>query len=220
MKERENYNRYALIFGLIFNPGKMQISYVKQTSNKSNGLYYPLLLLPANIQPWRNNIFSSRISKTEYDFSSTPCDYSFSESDLYLYKTCQFRFLIESLIKNRTEYSDSYLIRKYIESFLENKVRQDREGDRLWSDSLYKELDDHLEDLMDELPVLKHSERLDMVRNVFNKLKQLPIFPHWTVQEEKASLQRVLFLSNFDKKSIQNLINDGTPLSLMNLAMK
>ncbi|WP_283651269.1 hypothetical protein [Ileibacterium valens] len=213
MKERENYNRYALIFGLIFNPGKMQISYVKQTSNKSNGLYYPLLLLPANIQPWRNNIFSSRISKTEYDFSSTPCDYSFSESDLYLYKTCQFRFLIESLIKNRTEYSDSYLIRKYIESFLENKVRQDREGDRLWSDSLYKELDDHLEDLMDELPVLKHSERLDMVRNVFNKLKQLPIFPHWTVQEEKASLQRVLFLSNFDKKSIQNLINDGTPLS-------
>lgn len=122
VREKRNFNRYALVYGLQFNKSKYKLSYIRNDGERRKDYLYLFKLLGIKKVVYANKRHDDcfpQINGIEFKKSR---DSKYSAEDMYRYRICKYRFLLESIIENNTVYKDNYLLQKYFVVLLANHV--------------------------------------------------------------------------------------------------
>lgn len=171
-REYKNFKRYALIYGLQFNRVKYKISYVKNVDDRENELFYLLRILGAKKalpgdQKSSRSYGIHQVSNLRLDETN-----NYQIFDLYRYRICKYRFLLESTIEGRPVFRDHFLLLKYLEILLEDKARIKLQGQIATEDMALEVLNDEFENLVRKFEFIRdmHTERMDAITNARNYL--------------------------------------------------
>ena len=213
-REFKHFKRYALVYGLEFNRCDFKISYVKNTDDKENELFYLLRLL--GIKP-DGRPYQGKENKTiktmpySMDIQQVP----FSDMDCYRKKICPYRFALESIIEDGTRFKDRFLLRKYFEVILENNVRRNLVGQMASEAILMTELNNEANRLVRYFKFMIDSEKLDIISNARNyiftkvlKNGQLKQFPNVSpVDSERMKKREIFLVLRLENDEGQNVLN-------------
>lgn len=125
--EYKNFKRYALVYGLLFNRANFRLSYVKNSDDRENEVYYLLKLLNLNIK--KKSVSCDKdenISLDDFNFGNNQKE--FKDLDVYRARICPYRFHLESILQDGVQYKEHFIMLKYFEIILANKVRLDLAG--------------------------------------------------------------------------------------------
>ncbi len=212
-REFKHFKRYALLYGLEFNRCDFKVSYVKNTDDKENELYYMLQLLGVKSD---GNPYQEKDNKTiermlyKVDHQHVP----FSDMDCYRKKVCPYRFALESIIEDGTRFKDRFLMRKYFEVILENNVRRNLVGQMATDAILMTELRKEADKLARYFKFIIDSEKLDIISNARNyiyttvlnngQLKQFPAVN--AVDSERMKKREVFLVLRLENDEGQNVL--------------
>lgn len=200
-KEFKHFKRYALIYGLEFNRCRFCISYVKNSDDKENEIYYMLRLL--GIEPDKH-LHTSNGEKTlapidiKMDYNVSP----YSPMDCYRRKICAYKFAIESIIEGGTRFSDQFLQKKYFEIILENNVRKKLENQIASEKMLTEALESETDRLGNYFQFAIDSEKMDIISNARAYIKKYVLndgqrnrFPELRKEDVERMQKREVFLN-------------------------
>ena len=213
-KEFKHFKRYALIYGLEFNRCDFRISYVKNTDDKENEIYYMLKLL--GVEPDRHlhdKDDDRQISQFEIEFDHGRTDYSLM--DCYRKKICSYRFALESIVEEETRFRDLFLQKKYFEIVLTNNVRKKLEKQIASDASITNALNEEADRLGNYFQFIISSEKMDAVSNARSYIYTHVLkngtkkqFPELTQQDRDRMKKREVFLSlHLEDDSKRNVLN-------------
>lgn len=173
-REYKNFKRYALIYGLQFNRVKFKLSYVKNVDDKENEMFYLLKILEAKKAYPKTEpagTLPEAIRHFHFDIDTAN---NYGQYDLYRYRICKYRFLLESTIEKRAVFRDHFLLLKYLEILLENTARVTLQGQIATEDMLLDTLNDEYRKLERKFEFVKdmHTERMDIITNAKNYLQK------------------------------------------------
>ena len=196
-KEYKNFKRYALIYGLEFNRCKYKLSYVRRDGESERTPYYLLKILGYQAVPnsqYRMQFQNDR--KTSIDFAISDTNEEYSRYDYYRYKICRYKFLLETITEGTTVYKDNFLLTKYMEAVLENRVKRELQGYPVSEVAITEKIDEVYSDLKRIFPFVSNMSRMDSVKKVRNRLLSFKqkSFPMITENELQYMMIRELFL--------------------------
>lgn len=225
-KEYKNFKRYALLYGLEFNRSKFKLSYVKRDSEKNRMLYSLLKILGVKIVRYKSSLKNKETPSCSdiqiYPTGNKP----YTEFDYYRYRICRTRFLNECLLEGDTVYKDTFLIGKYIEVWLENKVRVELEGMPISDVILTAKLSTSFDDLSRFFPFVQDMNRMDIINTVRNRLinGKTKVLPKLTSEQLRIMKIRELFIHHVlsDSKTHRNDVfaDKFTPVSVDTVSEK
>ena len=204
--EYKNFKRYALVYGLLYNCGDYKLSYVKHDGEHEKTLYYLLEMLGAKVikyKHYRAEVELSDITDIDIEGQAQIPD---TLNDKLKYEICPYRYLLESQIEKKTIYGDSFLISKYLENVLTNKIYE-KYKDLCKSEQLiYPKICTEMEEIKNKFPFLSTVQILDISKTVMRKLQYRSkatkiddaMHMEWKVSEEflydkvKVALSNVL----------------------------
>lgn len=213
-REFKHFKRYAFIYGLEFNRCDFVISYIKNTDDKENELYYLLKLLgvQTNENPYLYKNKSS-VEPVQIDVEFRPKPYTMM--DCYRRKICAYRFALESILQDDTQYRDQFLQKKYYEVVLINNTRKKLENQMASDDILTTELEAEADRLARYFRFVIDSERMDIISSARSYIKkwvlkdgQLKQFPKISETDNEIMRKREAFLYlRLDDDNGKNVLN-------------
>lgn len=218
-KEYRNFKRYALVYGLEFNHGDFVLSYVKKKDERDRDFYYLLKMLGVK----ENNYLTYRENEILEDSSNIKIDgdniEDFNLVDLYKFKTCPYKMMLESLIEEGTVYKDYFSILKYMEVMLENKVREKYENTPINEILLSSQLEDCYESIAKFFPQFLSMNKFDVINNVKRNLLFIkpPFFPQLSITQRKNMKLRENFMRYITKKMEKELFVEIDDDAIQNL---
>lgn len=128
-RERANFKRYSLIYGLLFNKANVVISYVKNENEKANDQYFLLKLLGIpEVEYARQLTKIDPLNKIEVIGDINENKKEVTNEDRLRYYICPSKYSYDSALNNRTVYKDSFMIKKYIAVIIAEKVSKNLNG--------------------------------------------------------------------------------------------
>lgn len=130
--EYHNFNRYALLYGLVFSRCKCKLSFVKTENNKNNELYHIFSMLGIKVKKYNSydiSGFSNRLtipSNNAIDLDSY-ID-SLNDIDKFKISICPYKFCAESIIQNHTIFRDRFLIHNFMRILIRNSTLEELQG--------------------------------------------------------------------------------------------
>lgn len=203
-REFKHFKRYALIYGLAFNRCDFKLSYIKNTDDKENELYYLLKLLGIET---KTNLHYLHPEKEDSASGSHPlimniANTPYTDMDCYRRKICAYRFALESIIENGTHFKDGFLLKKYLEVVLVNNTRKALAQKWGTDDVITTELENEFERLSRYFRFVNDSERMDIISNARNYIKnyigdngRAKRFPVVNKTDEDIMKKREVFLA-------------------------
>lgn len=193
-KEYKNFKKYALIYGLEFNRGKYKLSYVKRDGDRIRDPYYLLSILGVD----KKRYVDKRISQKLKPVSDVQIDGTVAGKyrvyDYYRYKICKKRFLLESLTEGNTVYKDRFLLAKYFEVWLENETKESMQNIPCSEIILLEKLNEIYDEIKKYFPFAVNVNRIDIIKNVRNRLNTGKRFPILSDEDRKYMMIRELFI--------------------------
>lgn len=165
-REAKNFNRYALIYGLEFNRASYKISYIKNDQNENNHPYYLLRMLGVNVQQYSDSNDGYFASKRENVILHKKVDTNYSPYDLYRFRVCKYKFLLESIIEGDTVYKDDFMMLRYFEVVLENRVRIAIQGKARMDSVIDPQLEETYNELRRCFPFALKMNKIDIISKV------------------------------------------------------
>lgn len=195
-KEYKNFKRYALLFGLEFNRADFKLSYVKRDGDKEKEPYYLLKILGAKIIPYEQIRRGQHLEDVSAIASVGSPERKYSEFDYYRYRICRYRFLLESILEGTTIYKDSFLLVKYLEVLLENRIKEELQGLPISETVVTERLNEAFDELKKYFPFVLNVNRMDAINNIRSRLLsgKTKNFPVLTNTERKEMMIRELFI--------------------------
>lgn len=195
-RERKNFRRYALLYGLEYNRCSYKLSYVKQDREKDRELYYVLKILGAHIVPYREMRVGNRLASVSNFTVPDAYGGMYSEFDYSRYKICKYRFLLETIVEGNTIYKDQFLLTKYFEILIENSVRERCAGYPASETLLQEAVDESYEELKRYFPFIATANQIDVVWNIRKRLfgGKTKNFPQLTNTDRREMMLRELFI--------------------------
>lgn len=197
--EYKNFRRYALIYGLAFSRCSVKLSYIKNEGENISELYYLFKALNVDVKPYEPKVPAGYKSRGEY---IKICDHGmdkFSKYDLMRYKMCKYRFLLESIIEERSVYKDEFLLKRYLTVLLEHRARRHFSGKKFSGAIVANYLRDQLDDLKTKFAFVNYAETLDIIESSMEYLEKYAVYHGKFVQirEEQKDhmIKREIFLS-------------------------
>ena len=212
-KEYKNFKRYALVYGLEFNRSKFKLSYVRRNEDKEREPYYLLKLLSVKKTPHSNFKIKDRHTNEVKVNTNGVALSNFNEFDYYRYKICKYRFLMESILENTTIYKDNFLLLKYMEVLLENRIKEEMQGFPISEVALMQKLEDVYDEIKKYFPFAKNVNRIDIIGNIKSRILNVKAkaFPELTDEERRYMKIRELFIHKqlSDNKTFRkNILSD------------
>ena len=220
--EYRNFKRYALVYGLEFNRSRIKLSYVKKGNRGDKSLYYLLKMLGINE---KDNYFS----KNEPD-SINPIivnDKSalgnFNHLDLYKYKLCEYRFLLDSVVENNTVYKDNFLQIKYFETLLERLCREQLVGLPATQIVVREVVETNYYNYSKYFPFATNANKADVIKNVIDRLlfkKKGTFSPLSSLEEDKYETKENFIISSTSNKDVFEFMSDQKANELLQESIK
>lgn len=174
-REFKNFKRYAFIYGLQFNRVKFKLSYVRNLDDKENEMHYLLKILGVKkAYPYFANRSKNKTVLPQYKLVDSGSEtHKYGNLDIYRYRICKYRFLLESTVEKNTIYKDHFLLLKYLEILLENAARVALQNQIATEDMITEVLKDEFKRLERKFEFIKdvHTERMDIITNAKIYLK-------------------------------------------------
>lgn len=161
--EYKNFRRYALIYGLEFSKCDIKLSYIKNENGQEKDLYYLLKVL--NAQKVTPDLFDQKNFKPacgNIDFPDAEMK-QFTKFDLMKFKLCKYRFLLETLVEEKTIYKDEFLLKQYFGIILEHQTRKHFAGKKYIKNFVYSYLVETIEELESDFPFVNQLDTTDLV---------------------------------------------------------
>lgn len=195
-REYRNFKRFALLYGLAFNRARFKLSYVRRVGDQEREPYFLLKLLGARTVHYEKNQTGHFMENTAgIDVRGAGAG-DYGALDCYRFRLCKYRFLTESLLEGTTVYKDGFLLLKYLEVLLENRVREDLQGLPPDRADLAGCLDRRYGELEGYFPFLRDVNRMDIINGVRKRLSRDCVkgFPVLTAEERRAMKLRETFI--------------------------
>ena len=197
--EYKNFRRYALIYGLAFSKCKIKLSYIKNEGDDESELYYLLRILNAKIKPYVPDTNSTRLKRSDFIKLQPHTAGSFSQYDLMRYRICKYRFLLESVVEEKSVYKDDFLIKQYLTVVLENRAKKHFADKTFVPNIVYDYLNEQMDELRDRFLFIYHADAIDIVRNAFDYLRKFALyngkFKQINEKEKDQMFKREAFLT-------------------------
>ena len=193
-KEYKNFKRYAFLYAMEFNRAGFKLSYVHRKGEEELEYYYMLRLYGVHKTRYQKAdtaehlIPSSTLSFPEVE------DTPYSEPDLFRFRLCKYRFLMETIAEGTTVYKDRFLQEKYLEVWLENRVREEMQGLPYSEIGLNDQLEKCYEEARRFFPYLSSVDRMDVINNARRRLRGLKRFPRIDAAEVHKGTVKEEFL--------------------------
>ena len=170
--EYKNFRRYALVYGLGFSKCKIKLSYIKNENNTENELYYLLRVLNADIRPYVPGAVNNYRKDASYIEIENPTGKSFTQYDLMKFRLCKYRFLLDSVIEDKSIYKDEFLMRMYLTIVLENRAKRHFSGKTYVKNVVNAYLVEQMDELCGDFPFISHLDVLDVINETNGYLKK------------------------------------------------
>ncbi|MCX4271449.1 MAG: hypothetical protein OSJ71_04225 [Acetatifactor sp.] len=195
--EYKNFRRYALIYGLAFSRCPVKLSYIKNRGENTSELYYLFNALNVEIKPYEPDVPIGYKQRGEYieirDYGMA----KFSKYDLMRYNLCKYRFLLESIIEERSVYKDEFLLKRYLKVLLEHRARRHFSGKVFASDIVSDYLRDQLEDLKPKFGFVNYAETWDIIKSAREYLEKYALYHGRFVQIREEQMDHMTKRENF-----------------------
>lgn len=198
--EYNNFNRYALVYGLQFSRAKCKLSYVKNTNGKENDLYHILSMLGIKAKKYNFYEVSGYTPHIVYPKNVTEFDLSsftekLSKIEKAKFSMCPYKAGVEVILQDHTIFRERFLIHNYMRVLIRNKVIDDLQGQAYNS----KKLQDKIKDKFDsintkfrictkleeaQLQAQIHSELSGKYYVKYNKFKTLSVYDYEKMQND------------------------------------
>lgn len=173
MKEYKNFKRYALVYGLLFNRVKCKLSYIKNEEKQENDYYYFFKLLGLRKTIYLPDEFNEEEELINIPEIEGEVDEEYSLMDYYKWNLCKYKFALETLIEGGTKYKEKFLMLKYLEILLENKVRVELENKIFMESEVKKALEEGYQELADKFQLTIDIDEVDIITNAYQYLVSL-----------------------------------------------
>lgn len=174
--EYKNFRRYALVYGLAFSKCAIKLSYIKNERDGESELYYLLKILNAKITPYEPEADNRSRKKADYIQIDNFEMGKFDQYDLMRYRICKYRFLIESIVEEKTVYKDEFLLKKYLTIVLEHRARKYFKGKSFIRNIVFDYLNEQMDELRDKLLFVNHADAIDIVRTALAYLEKYSLY--------------------------------------------
>lgn len=174
--EYKNFRRYALVYGLAFSKCAIKLSYIKNKGDGEAELYYLFKILNAKISQNEPEIIDLHQKKSDYIQIEGFKMGTFNQYDLMRYRLCKYRFLMESVIEEKSVYKDEFLLQKYLTIVLEHRARTNFEGKVFVKNIVFDYLNDQMDELKDKFVFINHADSIDIVRNALAYLEKYALY--------------------------------------------
>jgi hypothetical protein len=173
--EYHNFNRYALLYGLVFNQLSCKLSYVKSEDGKENDLYHLISLLGIKIKKYKSFEGSNYSPRLEYH-ADNPNSLEekikgLSNIDYLKARICPYRFVLESFVQEKTEYRDHFLIHTYLRILLGNRVMLEKNGDPFDETKLRTLIVQLYQEYSDKFKLTDEIEKTKLIAAVYKDIK-------------------------------------------------
>lgn len=173
--EYNNFNRYALLYGLEFNRMPCKLSYVKNDGQKENDLYYVLRLLGVKIKkyvPYTDSAYQERISYETTSGEKIDVGRVFDDVDFIKASICPYRFALESIVQGKTIFRDRFLIQKYLQVLIRNETFEILADTDYSLDKLQKTVAEVFEKFADKFKIVDELERTQLLNAVCAEMNE------------------------------------------------
>lgn len=208
--EYKNFKRYALVYGLEFNRARVKLSFVKKGQNADKEPYYLLKMLGIKEKNHYKDLSVPDINKIVGKLDESTKS-NFDHFDLYKFRMCKYKFLLDSLLETKTIYKDNFLQLKYFESVLEYVTREDLVGDVISQITVIEKVEEEFERLCIYFPYITTANKADIVKVVSDKLlsKKKGTFPALTASEREIfEIKERFYINNSDSKDVFSPVSD------------
>lgn len=203
--EYKNFRRYALVYGLAFSRCNIVLSYIKNSLDKENELYYLLKILNAKPEPYQIDDPNGYKKNDNYISIETPLYEAFSQYDLMKFRLCRYRFLLESVIEGKSVYKDEFLLGQYMAIILEHRARKEFSGKTYVKSIVRNYLNEQMDELSSDFPFISPSDVIDTINMAESYIEKVAVqhgkFTNIKSSEIDYMLKRELFLTVPSSKS-------------------
>lgn len=177
MREFKNFKRYALLYGLQFSKADVELSYVKHDNKEENELYHIFRILNLEVKKNSDKGELSKFHKIRFSLKEQEMRH-YGTFDLYKYRMCPYRFLLESVVQGDTVYSDDFLLKQYLRILLENRYRENHQNQQYFEASAIQEIGDDFDTLRRQFSFTDSLDQMDIVRDVNDYLRKNVVNSH------------------------------------------
>lgn len=193
-REYRNFKRYALLYAMEFNRAGFKLSYVRRKGDAEREPYYLLKLYGVTTERYRKQDSAVRPARCATPPFSQVGDAPYTEADLFRFRLCRYRFLLETIAEGTTVYKDRFLQGKYLEIWLENRVREEMQGLPYSEIGINSQLEKCCEEARRFFPYLSRADQMDGIRFVRKQLGTIRRFPRVDATEARRATVREEFL--------------------------
>lgn len=208
--EYKNFRRYALVYGLAFSKCKIKLSYIKNTPDNENELYYLFRVLNAKTIPYIIDDPNDIRKKDSFISVQDTLYREFSQYDLMKYRLCQYRFLLDAVIEGKTVYKNEFLLKMYLAVLLEHRTRKEFSGKPYVKNIVRNYFIEQMEELSADFPFINHADKVDIIKMADNYIESSALFhgkfANITPREIDYMTKRENFLSIPSSKTANNLL--------------
>lgn len=195
--EYKNFRRYALIYGLAFSRCPVKLSYIKNRGENVSELYYLFNALNVDIKAYEPKAPDSFKQRGEYIKIEDHGMKQFSKYDLMRYNLCKYRFLLESIIEERSVYKDEFLLKRYLKVLVENRTRRHFSGKVFTSAIVSSYLQDQMDDLITRFEFVNYAETMDIIKSAREYLEKYALYHSRFVQIKEEQEDHMAKRENF-----------------------
>ena len=169
-REFRNFKRYAFLYGLEFNRVGCKLSYVKSENQRDNELYHLIKMLGIKVEKYHNdnqNTYVQHLRFSKQEVAGVP---DFTDIDQLKYAVCPHRFVLESLVQEKTIFRERFLIILYLRVLLQNKIETSYAGKNLNEIELQKIIQAEYRNLDDKFHISNEYEKTQIISSVYAHL--------------------------------------------------
>ena len=173
--EHHNFNRYALLYGLEFNRVGCKLSYIRTENEKDNDVFHIFSLLGLHVKKYKNYTDSSysdslQFENAEHIDSETVLNH-LDTIDICRFNLCKYRFVLESIIQEKTVHRNRFLVHLYMRVLIRNRVLTHLEGMTASDDEIREKIFENYQTISDKIKISDELEKTQLVADVYSDLK-------------------------------------------------
>lgn len=174
-KERKNFKKYALIYGLLNNCADVKISYIKNQDDNVNDPYFLLKLLGISDKEYIPVSERSNVARVRVMGKDLTVRKQFDENDRIRYVICHYKFALDSLIARTSVYEDQFMIKKYLAVVLADRTAVALNNVLDSSEVTEQMLEEQLKKIINDFKNISDAEWIDIRSSASRILKYYDI---------------------------------------------
>ena len=135
-------------------------------------MYYLLRVLNADIGSYVPGKVNNYRKDASYIEIEKPIAKSYTQYDLMKFKLCKYRFLLDSVIEDKSIYKDEFHMRMYLTIVLENRAERHFSGKTFVKNVVNAYLIEQMDELRSDFPFISHLDVLDVINETNNYLEK------------------------------------------------